>query len=116
MENKFGYPKPAKSKKKSRKTATINGKTDKEFYLEVWQSRPHFCEECHKNLDIPDYKTEIGDPIPTLFSHRTSKGARQDLRHDPENINLLCPTCHHKWEFGNRRSMKIYSYDSTRPH
>lgn len=96
---KFSYDKPAKKRKTFRDD-------DRKFYNQIWEDRPHFCEECGVNLD--KYVKENGDPISHLFSHRHSKGARQDLRLDPNNINLLCPECHRKWEFGNRKSMDIY--------
>lgn len=73
---------------------------DTEFYKEIWSERPHYCEECNGFL---------GDRWERyMFSHILSKGSQPKLRHVKENINILCFDCHHKWEFGDKKSMDIY--------
>ena len=42
------------------------------------------------------------------MSHILTKGAHPSLRHDKRNINLVCMEHHQIWEFGDRKSMKIY--------
>lgn len=67
------------------------------LFIEIWGSRPHYCVKCGKWLG--------NDPKPAFFSHIKSKGARPDLRLDPNNIELLCEECHHKYEFGKRNEL-----------
>lgn len=76
---------------------------DTEFYHSVWGARKHKCEECDKPLGNTWKRHN--------FSHHLSKGAFPQLRRVPENIDLLCFKCHQEWEFGDKRSMKIYSED-----
>ena len=99
MTKSLRYEKPITKKKSFRKE-------DRDFYNKIWASRPHHCEECGTSLEA--MVKANGDPISHLFSHRHSKGARQDLRLDPQNMDLLCPSCHRQWEFGDRKSMDIY--------
>ena len=75
--------------------------TDSTFYAKMWAERLHVCEECDRFL---------GDKMSRIFiSHILSKGAWNYYRHDPRNINILCPFHHQQWEFkGDRNSMKIY--------
>lgn len=73
---------------------------DKKFYEELWSERPHYCEECDKHLGETWAKY--------MFSHILSKGSQPKLRHNKDNINILCLECHQKWEFGDKKSMNIY--------
>ena len=74
---------------------------EKELFKQLWKERPHKCVECGKNLG----------PImrPIYMSHYISKGSAPILRLDPENIDILCPDHHHQWEFGSKKSMKIWN-------
>ena len=73
---------------------------DKSMYAEIWNERDHVCEECGISL---------GEELqPIYFSHILSKKAYPELRHNKENINLLCPKHHHEWEFTDRQHMAIY--------
>lgn len=69
---------------------------------EIWEERPHVCEECGDNLP------KI--PVKSYFSHLLSKGAHPELRHDKDNIVLHCKPCHNKWEFAHnfRQSSATY--------
>ena len=78
-------------------------KNDNAFYEEVWNSKPHCCEECHKSLPVFNK---------SYISHIISKGSNVAFRHDKRNINILCFSCHQQWEFGDKRSMRIYSKNS----
>ena len=73
---------------------------DERFYQEIWDERPHYCEECGKFL---------GDELQKVFfSHILTKGAHPELRHEKRNINVLCSEHHSAWEFsGKRNQMKI---------
>ena len=73
---------------------------DTKFYEELWSERPHYCEECDKDLGKNWERY--------MFSHILSKGSQPKLRHNKDNINILCLECHQKWEFGDKKSMKIY--------
>ena len=43
-----------------------------------------------------------------MFSHILSKGSQPRLRHNKENVNILCLQCHQSWEFGDKKAMRIY--------
>lgn len=73
---------------------------DTRFYDEVWSERMHICEECMRDLGSRWERY--------MFSHILSKGSHPSLRHDKENINILCFDCHQEWEFGHKRDMRIW--------
>lgn len=74
---------------------------EKELFEEIWNERAHYCENknCRKFLGQ--------EPSIQFFSHRKSKGARPDLRLKKDNIDLLCSSCHHEWEFGDRKKINV---------
>ena len=76
--------------------------SDDQVNKSIWESRPHLCVECNKDLGKKPFKM--------FFSHLLSKGAHPELRHDPSNIVLHCKACHNKWEFasGFRKNSKTY--------
>jgi len=79
---------------------------DTKFYEEIWSERPHYCEECDKYL---------GDKWERyMFSHILSKGAHPGLRHEKLNITISCLDCHRKYEFGDKKSMKMWGEWSKR--
>lgn len=83
-------------KEKSRNRVLKKRKPSGELQLfkEIWSERPHYCVKCGK---------ELREPMkPIYFSHIKSKGAFPELRLVKENIELLCPACHHNYEFGSR--------------
>lgn len=94
-----------KQKLKPLKKVSIKYKPKKtglrEFFEEIWNERPHYCENenCRKFLGK--------NPQPINFSHRRSKGASPELKFDKNNIDLLCPECHYIWEFGDRSKIKL---------
>ena len=81
---------------------------DDEVYLKVFNIKPHKCEEC--GAPLPDvFLCEDGSVMSRWqYSHIITKGSRPDIRRDPDNFNRLCMEHHHKWEFGDRTSMRIY--------
>lgn len=58
-----------------------------------------YCEECG---------VEIQEPIGMNVSHILSKGAWPEFYNHQLNHNILCLKHHHQWEFGDKKSMKIY--------
>ena len=89
------YKKPGPSKNAKEKIDL-----DTAFYKELWSERFHHCEECGKDLGSKWERY--------MFSHILSKGSQPKLRHNKDNVNILCLECHQRWEFGNKKSMKIY--------
>jgi len=92
-------PKPVKkysirkvSKKKAKKIleqkATLE--EDKNFYEQIWLASPHRCQcGCRASLGK--------EPLATMFHHLLFKSKYPDLRHTPENIMLLLPSCHNAY-------------------
>ena len=73
---------------------------DNRFYKLLWDSRPHRCEECNKDLGSVLNKSFI--------SHILSKGSHPEMRHDERNVSVLCFDCHFRYEFQDRHNMKIW--------
>lgn len=69
------------------------------FYRFCWDNKPHICEECMRPLR--DYSA-------VYVSHILTRGAHPDMAHDPRNINILCLSCHNRWENGDRQGMRIF--------
>lgn len=71
------------------------------MFYEIWQERPHVCENC---------KIHLGNDARTWnFSHTKPKSIYPELRLDKNNIQLLCYECHYakdhqtKEKFENRK-------------
>jgi len=81
---------------------------DEDLYEKVFNSKPHFCEEC--GLPLSDqFRDEDGRVIARWqYSHVIPKSIAPQLRHKVENINRLCLKHHEMWENGDKQSMKIY--------
>jgi hypothetical protein len=73
--------------------------TIEKFFRWVWAKKPHYCEETMRPLH--NYSA-------AFCSHILSRGAHPEMAKDARNINILCFEMHNKWEFGDRRSMRIY--------
>lgn len=82
-----------KSKLKPIKPRKATG--EKELFMEIWAERPHRCVKC--GVTLPEPMKAV------YFSHKKSKGAFPELRLEKDNIELCCPECHYKYEFGNRK-------------
>lgn len=98
----------------SKKRKTVVEK-DTEFYEEVWKERAdengdHWCLECMLKYG-KKIRSYLGpEPKRSFFSHNLTKGAHPKLRRVKENITLLHPECHNKYEFGKRHEMLIYEH------
>lgn len=68
--------------------------------LKIWDTRRHECENCGVWLPEP--------PLPIYFSHYLPKGKYKRLELVEQNVDLLCPNCHYKWEFEDKTTMRIY--------
>ena len=108
-ERSISWSKNSKPKKPTKikitKKAQDTIKKDQEFYKEIWEERPHHCQECGIYLGMALKKEYI--------SHILSKGAFPKLRYDKKNINVLCFNHHQQWEFGKRNEMKISTKNET---
>lgn len=63
-------------------------KLDQQFYLSIWEERPHYCSN-------PDCKKFLGhEPRTYFFDHLAEKAKYPELRHEKNNIVLLCGDCH----------------------
>lgn len=60
---------------------------DKQFYLKVWNSGAHICENCSKYLS---------EPLLQYFHHSLYKAIFPQYRHAKWNIMLLCSDCHNQ--------------------
>lgn len=82
-------------------------KLDEATYFIVFSQKKHECEECNDKLPS---KFKEGDTIIAIhqYSHILSKGSHPEHRHNPKNFNRLCFKHHQQWEFGDKKSMKIY--------
>lgn len=101
--------------KKQVKRTIIKINLDEEFYQQCFDSCiDHCCEECGKLL--PDiFRDDKGKVInKSRYSHIVAKSIAPQLRHDIKNINHLCFNCHFKWEFGDKKSMRIYESNKKR--
>lgn len=64
---------------------------ERQVFLEVWDERPHLCENCGN---------ELGNiPKNYMFSHIKAKSICSSLRLDKSNIRLLCWDCHYALDF-----------------
>lgn len=90
-----------------------NFESDEIFYEKSFnRCKDHSCEECGKSL--PTNFRDGDEKIIARFrySHIIPKSIAPELRHDLNNINHLCHECHFKWDFGNKKDMKIYQKNS----
>jgi len=97
-----------RSKKKDNSKTTDMILKDEVFYELCFLEKRQVCEECGKKL--PNiFKDENNKVVARhRYSHILPKSTHPKLRHNIDNINILCFDCHYKWEFGNRKSMNLY--------
>lgn len=84
-------------KKKEEKKKLLE--KDKEFYLKIWNSRPHVCFETGKFLG--------NEPLLTMFHHVLPKAKYPSYRHSEKNIVLLHPDVHNQVETNLSKCPKV---------
>lgn len=87
---KYVIPKVSKKRQKKLEEQKELLKQDEEFYKEVWAASPHKCQNCDCKLPKTPYNW--------MFHHLLEKRNYPQFRHTPENIMILCLTCHSKAE------------------
>lgn len=91
--------KPKKGLKRGNKNAPDN----MEYYLKMWDIRPHFCEECGK---------ELHQFSPWYISHIFGKNVLPSVRYDIRASAICCDDHHAQWEDKldgkGRTDMKIW--------
>lgn len=65
---------------------------EREIFLEIWNERPHVCENCLEYLG--------SEAKAHFFAHLLSKKQHPELRLDKDNIVLLCFDCHYQLDHG----------------
>jgi len=68
-------------------------KKDWDFYMEIWNERPHHCEVTDKYLGSVPYTT--------MFHHILPKHRYPEYRYCKKNIALLYPSVHEHIEGGS---------------
>ena len=67
-------------------TDRIQREKDIEFYMKIWNSRPHKCEVCGIWLG--------NEMKPIFMDHLLEKTIYPELRYEESNIGLICPQHH----------------------
>lgn len=81
---------------------------ERELYRYIFDTKPPICEECNKPLPT-EFEDENGNIIGIWqYSHVLAKNSFPEYRHEKWNMQRLCLNCHQIWDFGNKKSMKIY--------
>jgi 5-methylcytosine-specific restriction endonuclease McrA len=60
----------------------------KEFFLQCWKEKSHYCEECNKFLG--------NEPKTYMFDHLLEKSKYPELAFEKNNIMITCLECHDK--------------------
>ena len=61
------------------------------LFKEIWEQRPHVCANCR------DYLGK--EARAHYFAHIKPKSTHPELRLDPDNVMLLCSSCHFAYDF-----------------
>ena len=113
------YKKVKKEKKRISHNVDKRTKVDKKtldeaFYYECFKKYGTKCEECGKQLP-ENFRDEKGRVSARYrYSHIIAKSIAPELRHNVDNINILCLECHSRWEHGDKKDMKIWSKNKKR--
>jgi len=88
----------------SKKTTSVSPQTrqarkelhekDMEFYMSLWDKRLHVCSMCDDLIPFFSFN---------FFHHILEKGRRlyKHLRHEPDNVIIVCQSCHDKFHYAN---------------
>jgi 5-methylcytosine-specific restriction endonuclease McrA len=97
-------PKPEKIIKEKKKYSFKKKPTgEKELFLTIWDSRPHYCQICFS--PIPEAST-------SNFMHVLAKGLNKypKFKLNPENLILACSDCHHIWDNARHKTTKEFDF------
>jgi hypothetical protein len=86
--------KPRKALAKTKMSSFLHEKLDKstsisemqQFFIQMWNKRKHECENCGKWLGK--------EPLSYMFDHLLEKSKFPELKHEEDNIMLVCLECH----------------------
>lgn len=92
---------PKQSKKKEEKKKIIE--SDIKFYEEIWKERGHGCYECGKRILFPKI-SNFHHIIPKQLQWKFNI----DIRHNKENIVILCVECHNQVETDITKTPKVF--------
>lgn len=76
-----------------------NLKIYKKVCKEIWDERPHVCEDC--GTPIGEWSMELGENVPKWhnFAHIGDRRTPETC-YDKKNIKLKCFQCHTKQDMG----------------
>lgn len=89
-KKKYPIAKVSKKRQKLLAEQKITAERDAEFYKEIFAASPHKCQNCDCKLPRT--------PSNFMFHHLLEKRNYPQYRYVPENIMILCLTCHSKAE------------------
>jgi 5-methylcytosine-specific restriction endonuclease McrA len=89
-KKQYTIPKISKKRQKKLEEQKDLAKLDDVFYKEVWGASKNECQNCNCKLPRTPYNW--------MFHHLLEKRNYPQFRHTPENIMILCLTCHSKAE------------------
>ena len=86
----YHIPKVSAKRKLQIEDDKILFEQDKVFYKEIWLAVKHECQACKAKLPK--------EPLTLFFHHLLPKSVYPQFRHTPENIMVLCASCHSQIE------------------
>ena len=89
---RMGYAEFTGTNQKKERMKKLAGQ--KELFLRIWDEREHICTNCGVHLG--------DEPLAQFFSHIIPKSRGIQYRLDPDNIQLLCFTCHQLFDHGTK--------------
>lgn len=89
-KKRYVIPKVSAKRARLIEQQKVTAEADKEFYKEIYAASPHWCQNCECKLPK--------EPQTFMFHHLLEKRNYPQFRYTPENIMILCLTCHSKAE------------------
>jgi 5-methylcytosine-specific restriction endonuclease McrA len=81
------------------KRSSKQKQNDTAFYLSIWHTREHKCEQCGRYLG--------SEPLTIYFHHILAKSKYKQYRHSSWNIALVCGDCHSQCETNIDKTPKL---------
>lgn len=79
--------------KRKRKEVDVEAiERQKEFFMEIWERKSHYCQSCSKWLGK--------EPNLLFFHHVLPKHLFKEFKYNEKNIVILCWNCHASIENG----------------